>query len=57
MQETQIWPLGWEGALEEGKANHSTILTVEFHGQRNMASYSPWDYNKLQMYSIVIHSF
>ena len=26
MQETWVWPLGWEDPLEEGKATHSSIL-------------------------------
>ena len=26
MQETQVWPLGWEDPLEEGMATHSSIL-------------------------------
>ena len=25
MQETQVWPLGWEDPLEKGKATHSSI--------------------------------
>ena len=26
MQETQVWSIGWEDPLEEGKATHSSIL-------------------------------
>ena len=26
MQETRVWPLGWEDPLEKGKATHSSIL-------------------------------
>ena len=26
MQETWVWPLGWEDPLEKGKATHSSIL-------------------------------
>ena len=26
MQETWVWSLGWEDALEKGKATHSSIL-------------------------------
>ena len=26
----------------EGMATHSSILAKEFHGQRNLAGYSPW---------------
>ena len=34
MQETQVPSMGWEDALEKGMAPHSSILAVEFHGQR-----------------------
>ena len=39
VQETGVWSLGWEDALEEGKA---VFLSGEFHGQRSLAGYSPW---------------
>ena len=26
MQETTVWPQGWEDPLEKGKATHSSIL-------------------------------
>ena len=29
-------------SLEKGMANHSRLLPGEFHGQRNLARYSPW---------------
>ena len=37
IQETQIWSLGWEDALERGMVTHSTILAwkipwTEKHG-------------------------
>ena len=32
MRETWVWSLGWEDALEEGMASHSSILPEE----------SPW---------------
>ena len=47
MQETQVQSLGWEDPLEEEKATHSSILTREFHGQRSLADYSPWDRKEL----------
>ena len=37
----QVRSLGQEDPLEEGTATHSSILQ-EFHGQRNLAGYSPW---------------
>ena len=34
--------LGWEGALEKGRATHSGILAGEFHGL-----YRPWVHKEL----------
>ena len=42
MQETQVWSLGWEDPLE----NRISLLG-EFHGQRSLVSYSPWDWKEL----------
>ena len=39
--ETQVYFLGWEDPLEKGMVTHSSILPGEFHGQRNLAGYSP----------------
>ena len=39
MQETWVQPLSREDPLEKGMAIH---LPGEFHGQRNLAGYSPW---------------
>ena len=42
-QETLVWSLGWEDALEKEMATHSGIQpTPESHGQRRLAGYSPW---------------
>ena len=38
---------GWEDPLEKEMATHSSILTGKFHGQRNLAGYSPWDHKEL----------
>jgi len=44
MQETWVWSLGWEDALEKGKATHSSILawripwTEEPDGLQSMGS-------------------
>ena len=43
MQETQVRSLGQEDPLEKGMATYSSILPGEFHGQRRLAGYSPWD--------------
>ena len=60
MWETWVRPLGWEDTLKEGMATHSSILvhgeycpgTVLLsmenpHGQRSLASYSPWGHKEL----------
>jgi len=44
--ETQVLSLGWEDPLEKGMA---TDLSREFHGQRNLVSYSPWGHKELDM--------
>ena len=40
-QETQVRSLGQEDPLEKKMATHSGILACKFHGQRNLAGYSP----------------
>ena len=42
-----IWET-WLGRFpEEGNANTTPVfLPREFHGQRRLASYSPWDHKK-----------
>ena len=47
MQETMFLFLYLEYPLEKGMATHSSILTVKFHGQRILASYSPQDHTEL----------
>ena len=42
MLETQVQSLGWEDLLEKEVATHTSILAWKFHGQRSLASYSPW---------------
>ena len=43
MWETWVWCLGWEDALEEGMATHSSILAWRIlHGQRSTGDSSPW---------------
>ena len=43
MSETWVPSLGQEDPLEKGMATHSSILAGEFHRQRSLAGYSPWD--------------
>ena len=59
MQETGVPSLGQEDPLENGMATHSSILAEwqptpvflpgEFHGQRNLAGFSPWGRKVLNM--------
>ena len=35
--------LDQENPLEKAMATHSSTLAWEFHGQRNLAGYNPWD--------------
>ena len=42
MQETWVGSLGWKDPLEKGKPTHYVFWPGEFHGQRNLAGYSPW---------------
>jgi len=42
MQETQVRSLGQKDPLEKEMATHSSILAWRIHGQRSLASYSPW---------------
>ena len=43
MREIWVRTLGLEDPLEEGMANHSSILAWGIlHGQRRLAGYSPW---------------
>ena len=42
-QETQVQSLGWEDPLEQGMASTLIFLPGEFHGQKNLVGYSPWN--------------
>ena len=42
MWETQVKSLGQQDPLEKGMETHSSILPGESHGQRSLASCSPW---------------
>ena len=41
--------ISWEDPLEKEMATHSNISAGEFHGQRSLAGYSPWDRKELDM--------
>ena len=47
MQETGVWPLGWEDSLEKGMATHSSILAWRLPWTEEPAGYSPWDHKEL----------
>ena len=42
MQETWVQSLGQQDPLKAGITTHSSILSGESHGQRNLVGYSPW---------------
>ena len=48
MQEIQVQSLDQEGALEKGMGT-SEFLPGEFHGQRSLVGYSPWDHKELDI--------
>ena len=48
MQETQVHSLAQEDSLEEEMATNSSTLG-EFHGQRNLESWSPWNHRMSDM--------
>ena len=37
---------GWRKSLKKGMATHSSVLAWEFHGQRSLVGYSPWDHKE-----------
>ena len=41
MKETQVWPLGREDPLEEGKQPTPVFLPGESHGQSSLEGHSP----------------
>ena len=52
----QAQSLGWEDPLEKEMATHSSILAGESHGQRSLASYSPWGHKELDTTEQHIHT-
>ena len=49
VQETWVQSLGWEDALEKGRATPPVFLSGEFYGLRSPTSYSPWGYKDSDM--------
>ena len=49
IQETQVRSLGWEDLLEKERLPTPVFLPGEFHGQRSLAGYNPWDLKELDM--------
>ena len=49
MKETQGQFLGWEDPLERTRQPTPVFLPGEFHGQRNLAGYSPWNHKESDM--------
>ena len=43
MPETQVQSLGQENPLEKGMATTLVFLPGEFHIQKSLEGYSPWD--------------
>ena len=47
MQETWVQSLGREDLLEKGMTTTPVFLPGEFHEQKNLVGYSPWDHEEL----------
>ena len=47
MWETQVRSLGCEDSLDKGMTTTPVFLPGEFHGQRSLVSYRPWDHKEL----------
>ena len=48
-----VWSLGWEVPLEKEMASSPVFLPGKSHGQRSLASYSPWDHKKFRHNSAI----
>ena len=49
MQGTWVHSLGWEDSLEREQQPTLVFLPGEFHGQRSLVGYSPWDRKESDM--------
>ena len=49
MQETLVWSRDWKDTLEKEMATHSSFFFPgEFHGQRRLVDYSPWESQRVE---------
>ena len=46
MREARARSLGQEDALDKRMSTHPVFLPGEFHGQRSLVGYSPWDHKE-----------
>ena len=46
MQETRVWPLGWEDPLEKEMATQSSILAWKIPWTEELIDYSPWGHKE-----------
>ena len=51
MQETQVQFLGWEDPWRRKRQPTPILLPGESHGQRSLASYSPWGHKSQTQFS------
>ena len=56
MQVTQVWFLGWEDPLRRKWLPTPIFLPRESHGQRRLASYSPWSRTESDMTEWLTHT-
>ena len=56
MWETWVRSLGWKKSLEKEWLPTPVFLPGEFHGQRNLAGYSPWGCKELDTTEWLTHT-
>ena len=56
IQESWVLSLSWEDPLEKGMATTPVFLPGDFHGQRSLVGYSPWDQKGLDTFEQLSHS-
>ena len=59
-QKTRVQSLGWEDALEEKMATHSSVPAWKTHGQRSLVDYSPWgskESDSVKRHDLVTNTF
>ena len=54
---THVQFLGWEGPLEKGMQPTAVFQPGEFHGQRNLAGYSPWGHKGSDTTERLTHNY